>query len=115
MLKLLSILEKMHSEDTNMFAFSVIEKYENRLDDQHSLCLADFASNYVSKKSDDVPVESDDIKSYTIPVSNFDDIDPNSNMIALKIKHGEMRKLNRPCVICFHKVSKLKNPEEHYL
>ena len=26
-----------------------------------------------------------------------------------------MRKRNRPCVICFHKVSKLKNPEEHYL
>ena len=28
---------------------------------------------------------------------------------------GEMQKCNRPCVIHFHKVSKLKNPEEHYL
>ena len=27
----------------------------------------------------------------------------------------EMQKHNIPCVICFHKVSKLKNPEKHYL
>ena len=39
MLKLLSILEKVNSEDENVFASSIIEKYENRLDDQHSLCL----------------------------------------------------------------------------
>ena len=26
-----------------------------------------------------------------------------------------MRKCSRPCVIRFHKVSKLKSPEEHYL
>ena len=34
-------------------------------DDLNVLCLADFASNYVRKKSGDVPVKSDDIKSYT--------------------------------------------------
>ena len=26
-----------------------------------------------------------------------------------------MGKHSRPCVFCFHKVSKLKSPEEHYL
>ena len=26
-----------------------------------------------------------------------------------------MRKRSQPCVICFHKVSELKSPEEHYL
>ena len=26
-----------------------------------------------------------------------------------------MRKLSQPCVIRFHKLSKLKSPEEHYL
>ena len=26
-----------------------------------------------------------------------------------------MQKHSRPCIICFHKVSKLKSPEEHYL
>ena len=56
MLKLQSVLEKIHREDTNVFASNIIDKYENRPDDLHSLCLADFASNYVSKKSDDVPV-----------------------------------------------------------
>ena len=64
--------------------------------------------------SGDIPVESDDIKNYTVLVSNID-IEPNSNIIALKNKHREMWKRNRPCVIRFHKVSKLKNPEEHYL
>ena len=77
------------------------------------MCLADFASNYVSKKSGDVPVEPDHIKSYSVPVFNIDDIEPNPNIIALKNKHGEMQKRNRPCVIHFHKVSKLKNPEKH--
>ena len=62
-----------------------------------------------------MPVDSDDIKSYTVPVSNIDDIEPNLNIIGLKNKHGEMREHNRPCVIRFHKVSELKNPEEHYL
>ena len=56
MLKSQSVLEKMHPEDTNVFASNIIDKYENRPDDLHSLCLADFASDYISKKSDDVPV-----------------------------------------------------------
>ena len=103
----------MHPKDTNVFASNIIDEYENQPDDLHSPCLADFASNYVSKKSGYVPVESDDIKSYTVLVSNIDDIEP--NIIALKNKHGEMWKHNRPCIIRFHKVSKLKNPEEHYL
>ena len=115
MLTSLSILEKMHPEDTNVFASSIIDKFENRPDDLCSLCLADFASNYVSKKSDDVPVESDDIKSCNIPVSNIDDIEPHPNIIAMKNRHAEMRKYNNPCVIRFYKVPKLQNPEEHYL
>ena len=82
MLKSQSVLEKMHPEDTNVFASNIIDKYENRPDDLHSLCLADFASNYVSKTSD-VAVETDDIKSYTVPVSNIDDIEPNPIVIAL--------------------------------
>ena len=77
MLKSLSVLEKVHPEDINVFAPNIIDEYENQPDDLHSLCLADFASNYVSKKSGHVPVESDDIENYTIPLSNIDDIDPN--------------------------------------
>ena len=80
MLKSKSILGKMHPGDTNVFA-SNVDKYENWPDDLHSLCLADFASNYVSKKSGDVPVQSDYIKSYTVPVYNIDDIEPNPNIM----------------------------------
>ena len=116
MLKSLSILEKMHFEDTNKFTSNIIGKYENRPDDLHLLCLADLASNYVSKKSGDVPVESNDInKSYTIPVSNIDDIGSIPSTNALKNKRVEMQKRNRPCVIRFQQVSRFKNPEEHYL
>ena len=82
MLKSQLLLQKMHPEDTNVFASNIIDNHENRPDDLHSLCLADFASNYVSKTSD-VAVETDDIKSYTVPVSNIDDIEPNPIVIAL--------------------------------
>ena len=104
MLKPLSTLEKMHPKDSNVFASNIIDKYENQPVDLHSLCLADFASNCVSKKSGSVPV--DENKSYTIPVSNIDDIEPNPNIIVLKNKHSEMWKRNS--VICFHKFSNLK-------
>ena len=68
MLKSLSTLEKMHPDDTNVFASNVIGKYKNRPDNLHSVCLADFASNYVSKKVDELRIELDEIKSFTVPV-----------------------------------------------
>ena len=72
MLKSLSTLENMHPDDTNVFASNCIYKYENWPDDLHSLCLADFASTYISRKAVDVPIEPDDIKSYSVPVANID-------------------------------------------
>ena len=90
MLKLLSILEKMHLDDTNVFAFNIMDKYENRQDNLHSMCLADFASSYVTKKADDLPIEANEIKSYTVPVSNIDDIKLNLNIIVLKNELGEI-------------------------
>ena len=62
-----------------------------------------------------MPIEPDGIKSYTVPLSNISDVKLNPNIIVLKNELGEMQKLSQPCVICFHKVSKLKSPEEHYL
>ena len=47
----------MHLDDTSVFASNIIGKYENRLDNLDSICLADFASSYVSKKVDDFPIE----------------------------------------------------------
>ena len=78
------------------------------------MCLADFASSYVSKKAEDLSIEPDGVKSYTVPLSSIDGVKLNPNIIVLKNELGEMRKHSRPCVIHFHKVSKLKSPEEHY-
>ena len=78
------------------------------------MCLADFASSYVSKKTEDLSIEPDEVKSYTVPLSSIDGVKLNPNIIVLKNELGEMRKHSRPCVIHFHKVSKLKSPEEHY-
>ena len=103
MLKSLSTLEKMHPDDTNVFASNIIDKYENWLDNLHSMCLADFASSYVSKKVDDLSIALDEIKSYTVPVSNINDVKLNPNIIVLKNELGEMRKGSQPCVICFQK------------
>ena len=72
MLKSLSILEKMHPDDTNVFASNIIGKYENRPNNLQSLCLADFSSSNLSKKVDDLPIEPDEIKSYTVPLSNIE-------------------------------------------
>ena len=75
--------------------------------------LADFAPSYVSKKVDDFPIEP--VKSYTVLLSNINDVKLNPDIIVLKNELGEMRKRSQPCVIRFHKVSKLENPQEHYL
>ena len=94
-------LEKMHPDDTNVFASNIIDKYEDRPDNLHSMCLAYFASSYVNKKVDDLPIEPDEIKSYTVPVSNINNVKLNSNIIVLNNELGGMRKRSRPCVIRF--------------
>ena len=38
------------------------------------MCLADFGYSYVIKKVEDLPIEPDEIKSYTVPVSSIDDV-----------------------------------------
>ena len=105
----------MHPDDTKIFASNIIDKYGNLPDNLHSVCLADFASSYVTKKVDDLPVERDEINSCTVPVSNINDVQLNPNIIVLKSELGEMQKLIRSCYILFHKVSKLKSAEDHYL
>ena len=49
-----------------------------------------FASSYIGKKADDLPKEPDAIKSYTVPVSNIDDVKRNPNIIVLKNELGEI-------------------------
>ena len=62
----------MHLHDTNVFTSNIIDKYENGPHNLYLMCLADFASSYVSKKTDGLPIGSDEIKSYTVLVSNIE-------------------------------------------
>ena len=80
-LKSPSILEKIHLDDTNVFAPNIIDKYENQQNDLHSFCLADFASSYVREKAVDVLIEPDELKSYSVPGANINDFEPNHDII----------------------------------
>ena len=73
----------MYLDDTNVFASNIIGKYKNRPDNLHSMSLADFASSYVTKMADNLPIEPDQIKSYIVLVSNIDNVKLNPNIIVL--------------------------------
>ena len=79
-------------------------------DNLHSIRSADFAFSYVNKKVNDAPIEPEEIKSYTVPIYNINDAEPN-----LKNELREIQKCSRPCVISFHKVNKFKSPGDRYL
>ena len=102
-------------DNTNVFASIIIGKYENRPHELYLSCLGDFASSYVIENVVDVPVQSDVIKIYSVPVANIDYVKPNPNVIVLKNEFAKMRRCSCPCVIRFNKVSILKSPEEHCL
>ena len=54
-----------------------------------------------------MPIELDEIKSYTVPVSNINDVKLNPNIIFLKNETGKIGKPSRPCAI--HLISKCPN------
>ena len=100
---------------------NIIDKNANRPDSLENMCLADFGATYIGKKLVEVSTGSDDIKSYTIPVSavNVDNEIPEAvteqlfseqqaNLITLKNDLGKMKKKSHPCVMHCHVESKLK-------
>lgn len=107
MLKSLSIVEKMHPDDTNTLASKVVDKCKSRPDNLHSMCLVDFASSYVSKKDGDVPIKPDEMKSYIVPVSDIYYFMLNPNIIVLGMS----------LVKCRHYwfLQSLNSPGEHNL
>ena len=52
-LKPRAVYEKMNRNDANIYALSILDRYEYRRDDLDDLCLAGFASSYISKKAVD--------------------------------------------------------------
>ena len=115
MLKDQSVLETMDPEDTNVYQSNMLEKYANRPDDLEQMCYADFATTYISKSAIEAQVESEDIKNYTMPIGAIDEVEPTSRIIVLKNELGKMKKRSRPCVMRYHKVTKLKDSEQYYM
>ena len=70
-LKSQTLLEKINASDTNIYASGILDRYENRPDDLNDLCLADFASSYISKKAVDITVEFEDLNNYIWSVTYF--------------------------------------------
>ena len=52
-LKLQAVYEKVNRNDANIYALSILDRYEHLRDDLDDLCLADFASSYISKEAVD--------------------------------------------------------------
>lgn len=83
----------LRHDDTNVFACYIIGKYKNWSDKTHSMCLADFTFSYVSRKADDVPIGPNEIKSYTVTVSNIDGSKLNPKVIVLKMDFMKCRNI----------------------
>ena len=122
-LKSPEVLQKMNPDDNNVYALDILDKYANRPDlpkEMKYMCLADFATNYVHHKAHEPDIDADDIRNYTTAVSSLDveGIESEgckSEIITLKNEMGKMRKRIRPCVMRYHRVSKMKDPELYYL
>lgn len=67
------------------------------------MCLADFAPRYISEKIGDMPIEPNDNKIYTLPVSNINALEPNPNTMALKNELLEIRNVVDLVVFVFTK------------
>lgn len=115
MLKDQSVLETMDPEDSNVYQTNMLDKYANRPDDLEEMCYADVSTTYISKSAIEVQVESEDIQYYTMPIGAIEEVEPTSRIIALKNDLGKMKKGSRPCVIRYHKVTKLKDCEQYYM
>ena len=102
----------MNADDTNIYSINILDKYACRPDKLESMCLADFATNYVHHKAYQTEIDSDDIREYTTAVSTCDiasdeSEQKKSEIITLKDEMGKMRKRTRPCVMRYHKVQKM--------
>ena len=84
-LKLQEVLQKMHPEDTNVFANGITEKYANHPDDLENECYIDFVTGYINTDTKDI-VEDDDIENYTTPVSNPNEEELSERKIIVLIK-----------------------------
>ena len=102
-------------DSTDVYIPNILDKYIKRPDSLEEICLADFSSEYRNESIHNPSVDDETIESYSQSISDYVDTPESSIKIDLKDGLGKMRKRSRPCVIRWHKTSKLKDPEEYYL
>ena len=102
----LNAISQLHDDDTNVFQKSLIDRYEHRPHTLDSMCLAEFAANYVT----------------SYKYEDNDDVLPNDETVELcensKIKltdgYGTMHKRTHEAVIRFTRFNKDKEPSNYY-
>jgi len=114
MLKDQLVLETMDPDDKNVYKTNMLDKYSNRPDCLEEMCYADFATNYTSSK--EMQNETENLNNYITAVDTTEDIiDQNTETITLKNELGKMKKRSRPCVMRYHKISKISDPEQYFM
>ena len=104
-------------DSTDIYQPNLLEKYCNRpvTDEMNDMCFADFASMYKSDNSLNPKLDREDLENYFQPISDFKETDESKDKIVLQEGMGKMKKRSRDCVIRWHKVSQLKEPEKYFL
>ena len=105
-LKDLNTISKLEDNDDNVFQKSLIDRYEHRPHSLDSMCLAEFAANYVTSYKND---DNDDV----LPNESVEKC-TNGARITLTDNYGTMNKRNREAVIRFTRFNKDKEPSNYY-
>lgn len=95
-LKNTAAIEQLEDDDDDVFQKSLIDRYQHRPHDLDSMCLADFAANYVTSYK---PKDQSDV----LPPSESE---TTSLKITLTDGFGKMNKRKREAVIRFRKYNK---------
>ncbi len=105
-LKDFNAISQLDDDDSNVFQKSLIDRYEHRPHTLDSMCLAEFAANYVTSYQTE---SNDDV----LPNENVETHKTNAR-IYLTNGFGVMHKRNRESVIRFAKFNKDKEPSNYY-
>ena len=99
-------LEKMHDDDDDVFATSLIDRYIAQLSALADMCLAMFAVTY--------DVVSSNCRGQNDDIANTSDNGTKSNIIKLREGLGYMRKRKRQSVLHIKRFQLTTEPERYY-
>ena len=99
------MLSQLEDDDTDVFHKSLIDRYQHRPREPHSMCLAEFAATFVTNH------RNDDSECDTLPPTESE---VTSKTITLTDGFGKMNRRTREAVIRFHKYNKDAEPSNWY-